>query len=268
MVQPINLLYVPLFKYFLDILENQNKRQPVELIKLPDRKQHSVKESSSASLEREILVTGAYIISFCLMKRTSFELVYPQVFLENFKNTFQSKKTDQLLTQKDLLILKETIQILIDSSLAFYRIENKQDENIETILAFLRRLLAFLDLPLYELIDSKDNDNESCLQQAKIYYTYRLVCPKTEENGEAIYYMGHRSTYKLPKYDEYYSSSKTVQKIVSSCGKSSITKKILGIYVTQIEATSQETYYHQRLQVDKNPKFFKFSSTNKYCFLL
>jgi hypothetical protein len=88
----------------------------------------------------------------------------------------------------------------------------------------------------------------------KIYYTYRLTLKKEGQNTNQ-YYMGYRSCSTSPNLDKYYSSSKQVHNWIKQNGLNCVTKKILGVYITQKEALYNEVRYNTKLKINTNNAF-------------
>ncbi len=88
------------------------------------------------------------------------------------------------------------------------------------------------------------------------HYVYLLINTKPEDDRK--YYIGCRSCDCNPKEDIYYSSSKTIKKIIKEQGNF-FEKKVLMELNTRSEAILYEILMHNKYNVDKNTKFYNIS---------
>lgn len=86
------------------------------------------------------------------------------------------------------------------------------------------------------------------------YYTYRITCTHPESLEK--YYYGFRKSTNKPDLDIYWSSSKYVKEAISKFGKEHFVKKIIKVFDNAEDAIKHESILHERLKVDKHPKFF------------
>ena len=235
-------------------------------------RRYVVQRSQTRNFEKQTFSLGIHILNYCL--QNAYENLSTQQFLLSLKESY----TKQKLFAADLYLFLIVIKLLLYCSLSF-RLHSSTDfvlknQNFFNFLVELKKIFISIILLNSEaqLANLKTKNPDNFFQKIhgkqknrkilKIYYTYRLtfknriILPDKGRNESfKQYYMGYRGCSTLPELDNYYSSSKHVKKWLKDNSYDFVTKKVLGIYITEKDALLKEVEYHSKLNVDINRLF-------------
>lgn len=240
--------------------------------------------------QKQAFSLGIHILYYCL--KNSYQTLSVHGFLSNLSNFYMKQNLSPFLdSQMFLFVIKILVYCSLSLSFKFNSYSSfsnlEQEENLSDVYLrqelirknkkFLKFLFECKQILLFEVPLNSNNLNKSKnslkidfsgkkAKPLKVYYTYRLTFQQFDQ-GIKQYYMGYRGCSTIPKFDNYYSSSKLVKNWLKKNDFNSVTKKILGLYLTEYEALSKEVRYHSKLKVDTNKAFLNQARQTSTAFL-